>query len=95
MTATQTLSPTAKDIRRTAKRLGNGNPARIAAVMDNMWDRGRQITKQDLHAALVELATAGLALIEPEPKLRSLTAKDKDLAIELGGDKKHLITITG
>ena len=71
---------------------GTDRPVPLLAITD-MYDW----TVERYHAALNHLianAPAGTcALLEPEPKLRSLTELDHMVAIKLGGGWKHTLSI--
>ena len=51
------------------------------------------MTKQQFHAGLLALLDTGNALLEPEPKLRNLRAEDREIAIRVGGEDKHTLSI--
>lgn len=51
------------------------------------------MTKEQFHAALRALARTEKVYLEPEPKLRRLTAEDHEIAVRLGGESKHLLSI--
>jgi hypothetical protein len=56
---------------------------------------GLEMTRAQFHAGVLELLDTGRALLEPEPKLRNLTEADREIAMRVGGETKHLLAIIG
>lgn len=51
------------------------------------------LRRADFDAALLRLVAEPRVRLEPEPKLRNLTKADRDAAIKVGGEDKHLLSI--
>ena len=51
------------------------------------------LRRADFDAALLRLVDEPGVYLEPEPKLRNLTKADRDAAINVGGEDKHLLSI--
>lgn len=51
------------------------------------------MTRAQFHAALLALLDTGRILLEPEPKLRRLTAEDHAIAVRAGGEDRHTLSI--
>ena len=51
------------------------------------------LRRADFDAALLRLAAEPGVHLEPEPKLRNLTKADRDAAIKVGGEDRHLLSI--
>lgn len=51
------------------------------------------LSREEFDAALLRLIERPGVYLEPEPKLRSLTAADRAAAVNLGGEAKHLLSI--
>ena len=66
-----------------------GAPVRLLPLRERLID----LPPTEFDAALLQLAREPGVLLEPEPKLRSLTEADRNASVRVGGEVKHLLSI--